>query len=237
MAQKAQGAREKKKSLKPVKHTEDPDGTVRAWYRIADLILDPDPVRLHNARNLDVIGESVLDFEQQKPVVIDAKGIVRAGNGTCEALTLRGVELVWGVRSTLRDQIAADYAKDDNRTAELSNWNYQRLTSSLRTLQKAGIRLDRLGWPEEEMGPLLQTNWSPPPPLPNDLRETTPEAEGEEHGAGELPEAVSYLFLTDEQWSTVSAAIAAMHVQLGETVPEGEALRQICLDWIEQCKS
>ncbi len=49
--------------------------------------LHPDPAnaRRHPQRNLDALMGSLLRFGQQKPLVIDANNIVRAGNGTLAA--------------------------------------------------------------------------------------------------------------------------------------------------------
>src|SRR5262249_46324156 len=43
---------------------------------------DPANVRLHDERNLEAIKSSLARFGQQKPIVVDRQGVVRAGNGT-----------------------------------------------------------------------------------------------------------------------------------------------------------
>ena len=52
---------------------------------IESLSLDPSNVRKHSRRNLDAIKASLRKFGQQKPIVVDAKCIVLAGNGTLTA--------------------------------------------------------------------------------------------------------------------------------------------------------
>lgn len=49
---------------------------------VASLLFDPANVRKHGERNLDAIKASLARFGQQKPIVVDGDGIVRAGNGT-----------------------------------------------------------------------------------------------------------------------------------------------------------
>lgn len=137
------------------------DGTVKAMYRLVDLTLDPDNARQHDSKDLTAISDSLLEFGQQKPIVIDADGIVRAGNGTCLALRDRGDKLVWGVASTLRGPAAARYGYADNRTAELSQWDYRKLGAGLRALQEAGENIDNLGWTDYELEPLLRAEWKP----------------------------------------------------------------------------
>ncbi len=48
------------------------------------LLADPANVRVHDARNLAAIKGSLARFGQQKPIVVDAKGVVRADNRTAE---------------------------------------------------------------------------------------------------------------------------------------------------------
>ncbi|MGE0131910.1 MAG: hypothetical protein AB7U82_27820 [Blastocatellales bacterium] len=149
------------KGLQPVKLTTEEDGTVKAWYRIADLILDDNNAREHGDRDLDATADSIEQFEQQKPIVVDANGIVRAGNGTCMALLRRGEELVWATRSRLCGEKAVAYALADNRTAELSKWDYQIVAESLKWLEEQGQDISKLGWAEYEIEPLLQAHLRP----------------------------------------------------------------------------
>jgi len=53
---------------------------------ITTLHLDPANARLHSPRNLEAIKSSLHRFGQQKPIVIDARNIVRAGNGSHPAM-------------------------------------------------------------------------------------------------------------------------------------------------------
>ena len=47
---------------------------------LSTLSFDPANLRKHGRRNLDAIKASLRRFGQQKPIVVDAKGIVLAGN-------------------------------------------------------------------------------------------------------------------------------------------------------------
>ena len=49
---------------------------------IADLSADPANARKHSERNIESIMASLRRFGQQKPIVVDKSGVVRAGNGT-----------------------------------------------------------------------------------------------------------------------------------------------------------
>lgn len=145
----------KTKSLTPAKLEQMPDGTVRAWYKISQLTLDPHNAREHGDEDLEEIWRSIEDHGQQKPVVVDADGIVRAGNGTCRALKLHQQETVWGFVSQLRGPEAVQFALRDNRTAELSQWDYRQAAANVLAVQKAGGDITRLGWNESDLQSLL----------------------------------------------------------------------------------
>ena len=102
---------------------------------IESVQFDPANVRKHGEKNLGAIKSSLLRFGQQKPIVVDAKGIVRAGNGTLAALKALGWKEVRIVRSTLEGSEATAYAIADNRTAELAEWDDDALSQTLAALQ------------------------------------------------------------------------------------------------------
>ncbi len=114
-------------------------------------------MRKHGEKNLGAIKSSLLRFGQQKPIVVDAKGIVRAGNGTLAALKALGWKEVRIVRSTLEGSEATAYAIADNRTAELAEWDDDALAQTLAALQ---IEDDELaiatGFLEQDLRALIE---------------------------------------------------------------------------------
>ena len=102
---------------------------------VASLLFDPANVRKHGERNLDAIKASLARFGQQKPIVVDADGIVRAGNGTLMAAKALGWDEIEIVRTNLRGAEATAYAIADNRTAELAEWDEGALAEQLAALQ------------------------------------------------------------------------------------------------------
>jgi DNA modification methylase len=103
--------------------------------KIADLSLDPSNVRKHSRRNLDAIKASLRKFGQQKPIVVDAKGIVLAGNGTLTAAQELGWTEIQIVRTELAGVEATAFAIADNRTAELAEWEEDKLSQVLQSLK------------------------------------------------------------------------------------------------------
>lgn len=92
----------------------------------------------------------------QKPIVVDAKGVVIAGNGTLEAARALGwtkIDVVW---SKLKGAEGVAYAIADNRTAELAEWDDKELAAVLEALQ-ADESIDELvtGFSAEEIAELI----------------------------------------------------------------------------------
>jgi hypothetical protein len=95
--------------------------------------LSPDPAnaRKHGPRNLDAITASLRRFGQQKPIVVDSNGIVRAGNGQLAAARMLGWTHIRIVRSDLPATELTAFAIADNRTAELAEWDDDVLARTL----------------------------------------------------------------------------------------------------------
>jgi hypothetical protein len=99
--------------------------------KIADLSQDPANARKHDEKNIDSIIASLRRFGQQKPIVIDASNVVRAGNGTLEAAKRLGWDSIECVKTSLKGSDAIAYAIADNRTAELAEWDSDILAAQL----------------------------------------------------------------------------------------------------------
>lgn len=103
--------------------------------KIDSLTFDPANVRKHDEKNLAAIKASLNRFGQQKPIVVDANGVVRAGNGTLAAAKALGWKEIRIVRSSLAGSEATAYAIADNRSAELAEWDEDALAQTLAALQ------------------------------------------------------------------------------------------------------
>jgi len=122
---------------------------------VDDLVTDPANVRTHDERNLQAIRSSLHRFGQQKPIVIDARGVVRAGNGTLEAARQLGWDTIAVVRSDLEGSEATAYAIADNRSAELATWDDEALSAILQSLDAEGFDLGEIGFVEAEIDRLV----------------------------------------------------------------------------------
>jgi DNA modification methylase len=127
---------------------------------VDDLTLDPANVRAHPQRNLDAMIGSLKRFGQQKPIVVDRDGIVRAGNGLLRAARLLGWEHVAAYMTELDGAEATAFAIADNRTAELSEWIPGSLSVQMQSLIDEGFDLGPLGWDENDLKNILEGDWS-----------------------------------------------------------------------------
>ena len=98
---------------------------------VETLTHDPANVRKHGDENLAAIKASLTRFGQQKPIVVDGKGIVVAGNGTLSAAKALGWKTIKAVRTNLTGAEATAFAIADNRTAELAEWDEASLHAQL----------------------------------------------------------------------------------------------------------
>jgi ParB family transcriptional regulator, chromosome partitioning protein len=121
---------------------------------IAKLIPDQANARKHDEKNIKAIAASLQRFGQQKPIVVDPAGVVRAGNGTLYAAQSLGWKKISVVRSDLENAEAAAYAIADNRTAELAEWDNEVLAQTLDQLDAEAIAAT--GFDEAEIAALLK---------------------------------------------------------------------------------
>ncbi len=109
---------------------------------IDSLTPDPANARKHNQRNLDEIMGSLRRFGQQKPIIVDRDGVVRAGNGTLLAARALGWERIAVARTNLTGAEATAYGIADNRTAELAEWDMPVLLDLLQEPDLGAVGFD-----------------------------------------------------------------------------------------------
>lgn len=181
---------------------------------------DPANVRLHNKKNLDAIKGSLRRFGQQKPIVVDADGVIRAGNGTWYAAKELGWTQIVVVRSALNGPDAIAYAIADNRTAELADWDWEPLSAMLKDLNdRDAALLGETGWNEQDLAPLLASEWEP--------------AKGTGAAGPDADSRTSLIAVTQGQRVIIDSAVAKVRVKEGDDkVSIGRCLELICADWL-----
>ena len=183
---------------------------------IAKLKPHPRNVRSHPEANILAIMKSAESFGQTKPIVVDKHNQVLCGNGFMEAVTRLGWKNISIVRANhLSDAQAEAYAIADNKTTDMSNFNYQMLAEVLSDLDGKQIDLDTTGFADFEREPLMSTEWggtpeeAPEPPMPKNR----------------------LVFDDGDEWELVNVAIAWAKENLGENYDVGtneKALAAFC---------
>lgn len=107
---------------------------------INTLKLDKKNARKHGKRDLEVLSTSLSMHGQQKPLVGLKDGTIIAGNGTLRAAMALGWESLAVVQFDSADEAKARaFAIIDNRTAELSSWDFEALAASLTELKDIDV--------------------------------------------------------------------------------------------------
>lgn len=133
---------------------------------IGSLTPDAANVRKRDERAMKSLAASLKQFGPARSIVLDGKGIVRAGNGTLEAAQEAGVSEVLVVRPQPGQLVAVQredwsateatgYAIADNRLSELAHFDETALHDQLATLADEGFDIDAIGFTGEEIEELM----------------------------------------------------------------------------------
>lgn len=101
---------------------------------LSEVKLDPDNVRQHGDRNLEAIKESLRAFGQQRPIIVDKDGVVRAGNATLRCAKALGWKYIAVTKTELTGAEAKAFAIADNRAGDLdtgSVWDPDKLHAQI----------------------------------------------------------------------------------------------------------
>jgi len=99
---------------------------------IEALIPDPENARTHDDKNLAAIRGSIKQFDVVEPLVVQRRNnIVLGGNGRLEVMKAMGFKTAPVHYVDLDDKKAKALALALNRTAELADWNMERLKEQL----------------------------------------------------------------------------------------------------------
>jgi len=120
---------------------------------LAELHEDPENANHHDDVSIDGIAASLREFGQQKAIVVDGDGKVIAGNGQYLAALKLGWTHMDVHRTKLTGKAALAYALADNRVAQLSAFDTEKLAKALEKLD--GLDLSAMGFSAEETKALL----------------------------------------------------------------------------------
>jgi hypothetical protein len=203
---------------------------------------DPANVNTHNERSIAGIAAAYARFGQQKPIVVDAHGVTRAGNGQLIAARRLGWTHIAASESSLTGSELTAYALADNRIAQHAEFDFEALAAQLKAMDEEGTPIDDLGWTDYELEPLLQANWTPPALAPGagegDYAGSIPH-NGQQGGGGgdgdgsDLP--TRPIELDPLQRATVNDAVQAMR-EINEeyAMTEGRCIQLICQAYLDR---
>ena len=102
---------------------------------INEVLQHPQNVRIHSKKNLDIIKNSLEEFGQTKPILVQKSTMyVIAGNGTLQAAKALGWETIQAHILDLTDDKANALAILDNKSTDESQWDEKGLTDLLQQL-------------------------------------------------------------------------------------------------------
>ncbi len=109
-----------------------------------------------NDEAVGAVAESIREFGFRQPIVVDTEGVIIVGHTRYKAALKLGLEKapVHVAKDLTAEQIKA-YRIADNKTNELSDWNYDLLPIELAELQGMNYDLGLLGFDQDELAKLL----------------------------------------------------------------------------------
>ena len=125
----------------------------RPTMALDELHVDPENARTRSEYAVGTIAASLERFGQQKPIVVDKRNRIIAGNGTYAAAQSLGWSDIWVEMTDLEGDDAVAFAIADNRTGELSDWDSEKLAASLAMLAENpdDELFDATGFTEHEL--------------------------------------------------------------------------------------
>ncbi len=215
----------------PAKSKAKPEPTVptlksirKTFYPLELFQPDPENARGHDARNIRAIADSIKQFGQRIPILVDAGLVIRKGNGTWLAMKLLDRKQIWAIPLELDGPAKEAFALADNRTAELAHWEWKIVSETLLRLDQAGQDITELGFEDFELEPLLAASWKPPA-IQEDAISQTPIPKDDQP-------TERIILATDAEFEIITETIKRMRRHWkGQQLSDGLALSLICQEW------
>lgn len=126
-------------------------------FRSIDSIRPYEKNPRQNDDAVDAVAASLKEFGFRQPIVVDVDGVIVCGHTRFKAAQKLGLAKVpvHVAKDLTPEQIRA-YRIADNKTSDLSDWDYDILPIELSELQEAGFDLGLLAFDEDELAKLLK---------------------------------------------------------------------------------
>ncbi|MBE6373295.1 MAG: hypothetical protein E7055_14655, partial [Lentisphaerae bacterium] len=113
----------------------------------------------HNEGAVEAVARSIKEFGWQQPIVVDKDMVVIVGHTRLFAAKQLGLtEVPVVVADHLTPEQVQAYRIADNKTGELSEWDFSLLSLELKDLQDANMDLNTLGFEGSELEEILAGN-------------------------------------------------------------------------------
>lgn len=116
----------------------------------------------HNENAVEAVAESIKQFGFKVPVIIDSNYIIVAGHTRVKAAKMLGLETVPCV---IADDLTPEQIKAfrlaDNKTAELAEWDFEKLDAELAELADLDFDMEQFGFDNTEDNFIEETMGSP----------------------------------------------------------------------------
>ena len=118
--------------------------------------------RIISEAAVDAVAASIRQFGFRQPIVVDTNNVIIAGHTRYKAALKLGLKKVpVHVATDLTPEQIKAYRIADNKTAEISDWNYDLLPIELAELQEADYDLNLISFDPHEVARLLGDNLPP----------------------------------------------------------------------------
>lgn len=106
----------------------------------------------NNDSAVDAVAASIKEFGFKQPIVIDANGVIVAGHTRAKAAAKLGLDTVpCIVADDLTDEQIRAFRLADNKTAELAEWDFEKLDIELAGLAELEFDMTAFGFDEIEL--------------------------------------------------------------------------------------
>src|SRR5262249_25341970 len=123
--------------------------------KVSEIKPYPGNPRVNDAA-VDAVVASIREFGFRQPIVVDTEDVIVVGHTRYKAALKLGLEKVpVHVAMELTPEQIKAYRIADNKTVELSDWNYDLLPIELAELQGMNYDLGLLGFDQDELARLL----------------------------------------------------------------------------------
>jgi DNA modification methylase len=123
-----------------------------------------------NDRAVEAVAASIRAFGFRQPLVVDSHGVIIVGDTRFKAALKLGLKVVpVHVATDLTPAQIKAYRIADNKTAEIADWDHDRLVEELTELEKMAFDLELLGFTPDELQELGGAGITPGLSDPDDI--------------------------------------------------------------------